>query len=140
MYEPSENNPPKNPKEEDSTRRTMKENIIRMALTSEARQRLTNIKMVKPDIAKIIEEYVIQLAQSGKLRKTIDDEQLKEILASLQERKKEFKIKEDQGCFKKEQADQGKKAEQLGPDMGDHKNEQKRKVQSEAQILAETET
>ncbi len=93
MHQPPENNQSKNPKEEDGAKRSMRENIIRVALTSEARQRLTNIRMVKPDIARIIEEYVIQLAQSGKLTKTIDDEQLKEILGSLQERKKEFKIR-----------------------------------------------
>ncbi len=93
MTQPPENNQPKGQREEESARKSMKENIIRMALTSEARQRLTNIRMVKPDIARIIEEYVIQLAQSGKLTKTIDDEQLKEILGSLQERKKDFKIR-----------------------------------------------
>ncbi len=93
MHQPPENNQSKTSREEDVARKSMKENIIRMALTSEARQRLTNIRMVKPDIARIIEEYVIQLAQSGKLNKTIDDEQLKEILGSLQERKKEFKIR-----------------------------------------------
>ncbi len=91
-HRPTENSQPRAPPE-DEARKTMKENIIRMALTSEARQRLTNIKMVKPDIAKIIEEYVVQLAQSGKLNKTIDDDQLKEILSSLQERKKDFKIR-----------------------------------------------
>ena len=93
MHQPQDNNQSRNPKEEDVAKKSMRENIIRMALTSEARQRLTNIRMVKPDIARIIEEYVIQLAQSGKLNKTIDDEQLKEILGSLQERKKEFKIR-----------------------------------------------
>jgi programmed cell death protein 5 len=93
MYDPPENNQSRNPKEEESAKKSMKENIIRMALTSEARQRLTNIKMVKPDIARIIEDYVIQMAQTGKLTKTIDDVQLKEILSSLQERKKEFKIR-----------------------------------------------
>lgn len=93
MHQPPENNQSKNRKEEDAGKKSMRESIIRMALTSEARQRLTNIRMVKPDIARIIEEYVIQLAQGGKLNKTIDDEQLKEILGSLQERKKEFKIR-----------------------------------------------
>ena len=93
MYDSPENNQSRNPKEEESAKKSMKENIIRMALTSEARQRLTNIKMVKPDIARIIEDYVIQMAQTGKLTKTIDDVQLKQILSSLQERKKEFKIR-----------------------------------------------
>lgn len=87
------NNPPRTPQDDEAAKKTFRDNIMRMALTSEARQRLTNIKMVKPDIAKIIEEYVMQLASSGRLKRTIDDDQLKEILASLQEKKKEFKIR-----------------------------------------------
>ena len=80
--------------EEDASQAKLKENIIRIALTSEARQRLANIKMVKPDVAKIIEEYVVQLASSGRLKRTIDDEQLKELLSSIQgTAKKEFKIR-----------------------------------------------
>jgi programmed cell death protein 5 len=64
-----------------------------MALTSEARQRLANIKMVKPQIAQTIEEYVIQMATSGKLKQVINDDQLKEILGSLVEKKREFTIR-----------------------------------------------
>ena len=59
----------------------MRENVMRIALTSEARQRLTNVRMVKPDVAHAIEEYIIQLVSSGRLKRTIDDEQLKEMLA-----------------------------------------------------------
>ena len=58
----------------------MRENVMRVALTSEARQRLTNVRMVKPDVAHAIEEYIIQLVSSGRLKRTIDDEQLKEML------------------------------------------------------------
>ena len=72
----------------------MKENIIRMALTSEARQRLTNVRMVKPEIARTIEDYVIQLASTGRLKSVIDDDQLKTLLASMTEKQhKEFKIR-----------------------------------------------
>ena len=80
--------------EEEAQRKSMKENIIRMALTSEARQRLTNIRMVKPEIARTIEEYVIQLASSGRLKSVIDDDQLKTLLSSMTEKQhKEFKIR-----------------------------------------------
>jgi len=74
-------------------RKMMREAALRMALTSEARQRLANVKMVRPDLASSIEEYVIQLAGSGKLRKAVDDEQLKQMLSSLQEKKREIKIR-----------------------------------------------
>ncbi len=85
--------PQKQPDKEVSERKMMREAALRMALTSDARQRLANVKMVRPDLASSIEEYVIQLASSGKLRKAIDDDQLKQMLAALQEKKREIKIR-----------------------------------------------
>jgi programmed cell death protein 5 len=80
--------------QEDASRRAMRENVIRVALTSEARQRLTNVRMVKPEVAHAIEEYIIQLVSSGRLKRTIDDEQLKDLLQTIQgTAKKEFKIR-----------------------------------------------
>jgi programmed cell death protein 5 len=80
--------------QEDASRRAMRENVMRLALTSEARQRLANVRMVKPDVAHAIEEYIIQLVSSGRLKRTIDDEQLKELLTTIQgTAKREFKIR-----------------------------------------------
>jgi programmed cell death protein 5 len=80
--------------QEDASRRAMRENVMRVALTSEARQRLANIRMVKPEVAHAIEEYIIQLVSSGRLKRTIDDEQLKEMLTTIQgTAKREFKIR-----------------------------------------------
>lgn len=80
--------------QDDASKKAMRENIMRIALTSEARQRLTNVKMVKPDVARAIEEYIIQLVSSGRLKRTIDDEQLKEMLQTIQgQGKREFKIR-----------------------------------------------
>jgi programmed cell death protein 5 len=80
--------------QEDASRRAMRENVIRVALTSEARQRLANIRMVKPEVAHAIEEYIIQLVSSGRLKRTIDDEQLKGLLTTIQgTSKREFKIR-----------------------------------------------
>lgn len=93
-HEQRDNNQPNRAAEEDAARKSMRENIIRMALTSEARQRLTNVRMVKPEIAKTIEEYVIQLVSSGRLKNVIDDEQLKMLLASMTEKQhREFRIR-----------------------------------------------
>jgi len=74
-------------------KKAMKEGILRMALTSEARQRLANVKMVKPDLASSIEEYVIQLASSGRLKKPLDDEQVKQMLLALQGKKRDITIR-----------------------------------------------
>jgi programmed cell death protein 5 len=85
---------PQKPSEKDAAeRRAMREAALRMALTSDARERLSNVKMVKPELANSIEEYVIQLASSGRLKKAIDDEQVKQMLQSLQEKKREIKIR-----------------------------------------------
>src|SRR5580704_14072771 len=74
--------------------RAMRENVMRIALTSEARQRLANIRMVKPDVAHAIEEYIIQMVSAGRLKRTIDDDQLKELLTTIQgTAKREFKIR-----------------------------------------------
>jgi programmed cell death protein 5 len=70
-----------------------KQTIIRQILTPEARQRLANIRMVKPEFADELEMQLIQLAQSGRLQTQITDEQLKKTLVQLQSQKKEIKIR-----------------------------------------------
>ena len=85
--------PATKPQEREAGQRAMREAALRMTLTSEARQRLANVRMVRPDLAQSIEEYVIQLASSGRLKKPIDDEQVKQMLASMQEKKREMKIR-----------------------------------------------
>ncbi len=85
--------PQKQPEREAQERKMMREAALRMALTSEARQRLANVRMVRPDLANSIEEYVIQLASSGKLRSAVDDEQVKQMLAQLQGRKRDITIR-----------------------------------------------
>ena len=84
---------PQKPADREVTeKKAMREGVLRMALTSEARQRLANVKMVKPELASSIEEYVIQLATSGKLKRALDDEQVKQMLLTLQGKKREIKI------------------------------------------------
>ena len=85
--------PQRQPDKDAQERRMMREAALRMALTSDARQRLANVKMVRPDLAASVEEYVIQLASSGKLQSAVDDEQVKQMLATLQGRKREIKIR-----------------------------------------------
>lgn len=71
----------------------MREQMLKVLLTTEARERLANIRMVKPDIARLIENQIIQLASSGKVQKTITDDEIKEFLSSFQKPQKDFKIK-----------------------------------------------
>ena len=70
-----------------------KQAALKQILSPEARQRLTNIRMVKPEFAEQIELQLIQLAQSGRLKVPIGDEQLKEALARLQSGRKEIRIR-----------------------------------------------
>ena len=69
-----------------------KEALLRQILTPEARSRLTNIRMVKPQLAEQIEMQLIQLAGSGRLKARVTDEQLKGLLQQLQGRERERKI------------------------------------------------
>ena len=69
-----------------------REQMLRVVFTSEARERLNNVRMVKPDLAENIENQIFQLASSGRLRHQISDEELKQMLGQLQRPKKEFKI------------------------------------------------
>ena len=70
-----------------------KQALLRRILTSDARQRLTNLKMVKPEFAQQLELQLIQLAQQGKIAIPVTDEQLKEILVRIQSSRREFKIR-----------------------------------------------
>ena len=82
--------------EEDRTKETeakiMRERVLRVLLSPEARQRLTNVKMVKPELAKAVEDYIIAMGSQGKLNKALTDDELKQILSSIQQPKRDFKI------------------------------------------------
>jgi programmed cell death protein 5 len=69
-----------------------KEAILRQILTPEARSRLTNIRMVKPQVAEQIELQLIQLASSGRLKSRVTDEQLKTLLQQITGQERERKI------------------------------------------------
>ena len=69
-----------------------KEQILKRILTSDARRRLNNIKMVKPELSNLVEQYLIGMATQGKIRGQLTDDQLKQILLSIQQPKRDFKI------------------------------------------------
>jgi programmed cell death protein 5 len=72
---------------------TQKQVLLRKILTPEARQRLTNIKMVRPDFAEQLEIQLIQVAQSGRVKIPITDEALKKILEQLQAQQQQREIR-----------------------------------------------
>ncbi len=70
-----------------------KQALLKRILTPEARQRLANLKMVRPEFTDQLELQLIQLAQQGKLPIPLTDAQLKQILIQLQAHKRETKIR-----------------------------------------------
>lgn len=67
--------------------------ILRAALTPEARERLTRVKIARPDQGAALEDQVIALAQSGRLQRPINDEDLKQILGRLFPPKRDINIR-----------------------------------------------
>jgi programmed cell death protein 5 len=89
--------PPQHPSDDEIKRRqaeaeAMKQKALIMLIDIDARQRLTNIKMVKPDLATAVENYLINAASSGRLNRALTDSELKQILLSLQQPKRDFRI------------------------------------------------
>ena len=66
--------------------------ILRQILTPQARDRLANIKMARPDFAEGLENQLISLASRGNIRGQVTEEQLIDILKKLQSGKRESTI------------------------------------------------
>ena len=81
-----------NTQEKDSQLKAQKEMMLKQVLSSEARLRLNNVRMVKPDLADLVENYILNLSVQGKISGQISDEQLKQILTSAQQPKRDFKF------------------------------------------------
>ena len=93
MSFPESNDPP--PQENSPSNNELaaqKEQILKQILSSEARMRLNNIKMVKPELSDLVEQYLIGMATQGKIPGQLSDDQLKQILLSIQQPKRDFKI------------------------------------------------
>ncbi len=70
-----------------------KKQILRNILTPQAKERLGNIKVARPQIAEQIENQLIMLAQSGRLKQKITDGQLRKLLTQLIPKKRDINIR-----------------------------------------------
>ena len=93
MSYPNQDNEENNISQEKASQlKAQKEMLLKRTLSADARLRLNNVRMVKPDLADLVENYIINLTVQGKISGQISDEQLKQILASAQQPKRDFKF------------------------------------------------
>lgn len=69
-----------------------KDILLRKILDPESRLRLGNVRMVRPDLATQVENYLVAMMTQGRLNPPVTDEQLKQILLSLQQPRRNFKM------------------------------------------------
>ena len=69
-----------------------RQQVLRQILSSEARERLNTLKLVRPDLVDNVENQLVQLAGMGRINRVIGDEELKNILSRLIGNQHETKI------------------------------------------------
>jgi programmed cell death protein 5 len=73
-------------------RETQTQVILRRILTDEAKTRLQNLKLARPEVGQSIEAQLINWAQSGRIQSKITDSQLRDILQEANKQKRDTKI------------------------------------------------
>ena len=68
-----------------------REKILRKILTPKARERLGNVRIIKPELVEQLELYLVQLYNSGKLNRLITEKEIVQILSNLG-KKRDFRI------------------------------------------------
>jgi len=92
MSYPNQDDENKASQEKDSQLKAQKEIMLKQVLSADARLRLNNVRMVKPDLADLVENYILNVTAQGKISGQISDDQLKQILLSAQQPKRDFKF------------------------------------------------
>jgi len=73
--------------------RKRREELLRRILTPEARARLANLRIVRPELVEALETQLIQLAYAGRIQPPITDEELKRLLMQLMSRQRETEVR-----------------------------------------------
>jgi programmed cell death protein 5 len=66
--------------------------VLMQIMEPDARERLNTIRLTKPEFASAVEQQLVLLAQSGRLRQKITDAQFKELLRQLAPAKRDYSI------------------------------------------------
>ncbi len=67
---------------------------LKRILTPEALARLDNLRIVRPELVEALEQQLLALAASGRIKLPISDEDLKQILAQIYEKsRKEYRFR-----------------------------------------------
>jgi len=66
--------------------------LLMQVLEPDARERLNTIKLTKPEFAASVEQQLISLAQSGRVKNKITDAQLKELLRQIAPARRDYTI------------------------------------------------
>ena len=92
MSYPNQDDENNTSQEKDNQLKAQKEMMLKQVLATDARLRLNNVRMVKPDLADLVENYILNLSVQGKISGQISDDQLKQIPSSAQQPKRDFKF------------------------------------------------
>ncbi len=68
------------------------ESFLQQILTSEARERLTRIRMSRPHLADVVTKSLVAAAQQGRLPGRIDDDALRRLLSQAQPGSRDINI------------------------------------------------
>lgn len=68
------------------------ERVLQQVLDSEARERLTRIRMSRPELADAVTRQLVALAQQGRLARRLTDADLRAILAQVPSDGRDIKI------------------------------------------------
>jgi programmed cell death protein 5 len=63
-----------------------KKQILRRIISPEGRERLARVKLVKPELVSQIEDYLIKLYASGKIKKMLSEQEIIKLLEALTSR------------------------------------------------------